>query len=183
MSVMSWRRSPLADRHRALGSNLEDWNGMETAWTYTASDLADEHEAIRTKAAIMDVSGLRKVHLGRPAFASHPAACHDARRPQGHAGQVRLCLHVERRRQVHGRLHPLPHRPECLDGGDRLGHGLRGTHPRHRGQKCRDPVRRRPAGPLVARAARGRLPRTATCPASAASNISTTCRRPCSAVP
>ncbi len=66
MSVMSWRRSPLADRHRALGSDLEDWNGMETAWTYTASDLADEHEAIRTKAAIMDVSGLRKVHLVGP---------------------------------------------------------------------------------------------------------------------
>ena len=66
MSVMSWRRSPLADRHRALGSSLEDWNGMETAWTYTASDLADEHEAIRTKAAIMDVSGLRKAHLVGP---------------------------------------------------------------------------------------------------------------------
>ncbi|UDL96138.1 aminomethyltransferase family protein [Lichenihabitans sp. PAMC28606] len=66
MSVMSWRRSPLADRHRALGSSLEDWNGMETAWTYTASTLADEHEAIRTKAAIMDVSGLRKVHLTGP---------------------------------------------------------------------------------------------------------------------
>lgn len=66
MSVMSWRRSPLADRHRALGSNLEDWNGMETAWTYTASDLADEHAAVRTRAAIMDVSGLRKVHLVGP---------------------------------------------------------------------------------------------------------------------
>jgi aminomethyltransferase len=66
MTVMSWRRSPLAERHRALGSNLEDWNGMETAWTYTASSLPDEHEAIRTKAAIMDVSGLRKVHLVGP---------------------------------------------------------------------------------------------------------------------
>ena len=40
MSAMSWRRSPLAARHRALGSNLEDWNGMETPWTYTASTLA-----------------------------------------------------------------------------------------------------------------------------------------------
>jgi aminomethyltransferase len=66
MDVMSWRRSPLADRHRALGSTLEDWNGMETAWTYTASALPDEHEAVRTKAAIMDVSGLRKVHLVGP---------------------------------------------------------------------------------------------------------------------
>jgi aminomethyltransferase len=66
MNAMSWRRSPLADRHRALGSKLEDWNGMETAWTYTASNLPDEHEAVRTKAAIMDVSGLRKVHLVGP---------------------------------------------------------------------------------------------------------------------
>lgn len=66
MNVMSWRRSPLAERHRALGSALEDWNGMETAWTYTASTLADEHEAVRTKAALMDVSGLRKVHLVGP---------------------------------------------------------------------------------------------------------------------
>ena len=29
----SWRISALAERHRALGSNLEDWNGMGTAWT------------------------------------------------------------------------------------------------------------------------------------------------------
>jgi aminomethyltransferase len=66
MSVMSWRRSPLAERHRSLGSNLEDWNGMETAWTYSSSNVADEHEAVRTKAALMDVSGLRKVHLVGP---------------------------------------------------------------------------------------------------------------------
>ncbi|WP_244642232.1 aminomethyltransferase family protein [Chelatococcus reniformis] len=66
MGVMSWRRSPLAERHRALGSNLEDWNGMETAWTYAGRSVADEHEAIRTKAAVMDVSGLRKVHLVGP---------------------------------------------------------------------------------------------------------------------
>ncbi len=39
---------------------------METAWTYTASTLPDEHEAIRTKAALMDVSGLRKAHLVGP---------------------------------------------------------------------------------------------------------------------
>jgi aminomethyltransferase len=63
MSVMSWRRSPIAARHRALGSDLEDWNGMETAWTYSTSSLPDQHEAIRTRAALMDVSGLRKVHV------------------------------------------------------------------------------------------------------------------------
>lgn len=31
--MSSWRLSVLADRHRALGSKLEDWNGMGTAWT------------------------------------------------------------------------------------------------------------------------------------------------------
>jgi aminomethyltransferase len=60
--TMSWRTSALADRHRALGSNLEDWNGMGTTWSY-ASDLADGHEAIRTKAGLMDVSGLKKIHI------------------------------------------------------------------------------------------------------------------------
>jgi len=58
----SWRYAVLADRHRALGSKLEDWNGMPTAWTYE-SDLALHHAAIRTKAGLMDVSGLKKVHL------------------------------------------------------------------------------------------------------------------------
>jgi aminomethyltransferase len=60
-----WRISALADRHHALGSELQDWNGMGTAWTY-ASDLADHHEAIRTRAGLMDVSGLKKVHYVGP---------------------------------------------------------------------------------------------------------------------
>ncbi|MEB2603421.1 aminomethyltransferase family protein [Burkholderia cenocepacia] len=61
----SWRISALSDRHRALGSNLEEWNGMGTAWTYS-TDLADHHEAIRTRAGLMDVSGLKKVHYVGP---------------------------------------------------------------------------------------------------------------------
>ena len=63
--VMSWRYSALADRHRALGSQLEDWNGMGMGWTYN-KDYAQDHEAIRTKAGLMDVSGLKKVHLVGP---------------------------------------------------------------------------------------------------------------------
>ncbi len=57
-----WRFSTLADRHRALGSRLEDWNGMGTAWSYD-KDANEEYLAIRTKAGIMDVSGLKKVHV------------------------------------------------------------------------------------------------------------------------
>jgi aminomethyltransferase len=65
----SWRFSTLADRHRALGSALEDWSGMGTAWSYEGDPLA-EYMAIRTKAGLMDVSGLKKVHVTGPA-ASH----------------------------------------------------------------------------------------------------------------
>jgi aminomethyltransferase len=62
---LSWRFSVLADRHRAMGSKLEDWSGMGTAWTYDA-DILDQHAAVRTKAGLMDVSGLKKVHLVGP---------------------------------------------------------------------------------------------------------------------
>lgn len=63
--ALSWRYSVLADRHRALGSKLEDWNGMGTAWTYS-KDVGEDHVAIRTKAGLMDVSGLKKLHLVGP---------------------------------------------------------------------------------------------------------------------
>ncbi|MGL6210931.1 MAG: aminomethyltransferase family protein [Paracoccaceae bacterium] len=66
----SWRFSTLIDRHRALGSNLEDWSGMGTAWSYSKGDPDAEYMAIRTKAGLMDVSGLKKVHITGPA-ASH----------------------------------------------------------------------------------------------------------------
>ena len=62
---LTWRFSALADRHRALGSKLEDWSSMGTAWTY-AKDIYEEHIAIRTKAGLMDVSGLKKIHLVGP---------------------------------------------------------------------------------------------------------------------
>jgi aminomethyltransferase len=65
----SWRFSALMDRHRALGSKLEDWSGMGTAWSYDGDPMR-EYMAIRTKAGLMDVSGLKKVHVVGPA-ASH----------------------------------------------------------------------------------------------------------------
>ncbi|SNT12902.1 aminomethyltransferase family protein [Tropicimonas sediminicola] len=65
----SWRFSALADRHRAMGSDLEDWSGMGTAWSYD-KDQIEEYLAIRTKAGVMDVSGLKKVHVIGP-HASH----------------------------------------------------------------------------------------------------------------
>ena len=66
---MSERESALAAHHRALGSNLEDWNGMGAPWTYN-SDPCDEHDTVRERAGLFDVSGLKKVRVrGRDAAA------------------------------------------------------------------------------------------------------------------
>ena len=64
MSII-WRTSALAQRHAEIGGDLEDWNGMGTAWFYdhTPERAKADYEAIRTKAGLMDVSGLKKVHV------------------------------------------------------------------------------------------------------------------------
>lgn len=63
------RTSALAERHIALGSGLEDWNGMGTAWTYT-TDPEAEHDAVRERVGMFDMSPLKKVHVrGRDAAA------------------------------------------------------------------------------------------------------------------
>lgn len=70
-----YRTSALAQRHAEIGGELEDWNGMGTAWFYDHSDerARADYEAVRTKAGLMDVSGLKKVHLSGP----HAAAVID----------------------------------------------------------------------------------------------------------
>ena len=51
-----WRTSALAQRHAEIGGELEDWNGMGTAWFYdhTPERAKAAYEAIRTKAGLMD---------------------------------------------------------------------------------------------------------------------------------
>ncbi|NKB76264.1 MAG: aminomethyl transferase family protein [Gammaproteobacteria bacterium] len=56
------RSSALASRHTALGSGLEDWNGMGTAWSYN-SNPNDEHDAVREAAGLFDMSALKKVTI------------------------------------------------------------------------------------------------------------------------
>lgn len=59
------RTSALASRHKALGSGLEDWNGMGTAWTYD-TDPNDEHDAVRERAGMFDMSPLKKIFVRGP---------------------------------------------------------------------------------------------------------------------
>ena len=54
------RTSALASRHTELGSGLEDWNDMGTAWSYN-TDPNDEHDAVREAAGMFDMSPLKKV--------------------------------------------------------------------------------------------------------------------------
>lgn len=63
-----WRRSALAHRHAEIGGELEDWNGMGTAWFYDHTDerAVADYETVRTKAGLMDVSGLKKCHVVGP---------------------------------------------------------------------------------------------------------------------
>ncbi len=64
------RTSALASRHTALGSGLEDWNGMGTAWSYS-TDPNDEHDAVREAVGMFDMSPLKKVFvLGAEALAA-----------------------------------------------------------------------------------------------------------------
>ncbi len=59
----SWRFSALMDRHRALARTWKTGSGMGTAGSYSRGDPNAEYMAIRTKAGLMDVSGLKKVHI------------------------------------------------------------------------------------------------------------------------
>ena len=88
-----WRHSALAHRHAAIGGELEDWNGMGTAWFYdhTPERAKADYEAIRTKAGLMDVSGLKKLHVTGKDILDHrahrvgPDARGIALAPAGHA--------------------------------------------------------------------------------------------------
>ena len=59
------RTSALASRHTALGSGLEDWNGMGTAWSYN-TDPNEEHDAVRESAGMFDMSPLKKIFVRGP---------------------------------------------------------------------------------------------------------------------
>jgi len=63
-----WRSSALSHRHAEIGGELEDWNGMGTAWFYdhTPERAKADYETVRTKAGLMDVSGLKKCHVVGP---------------------------------------------------------------------------------------------------------------------
>ncbi|MGB0388047.1 MAG: aminomethyltransferase family protein [Ardenticatenaceae bacterium] len=66
---MSGRIRPeteLASRHEALGAVLEPWGGVGTAYDYALQSTEDEHDAIRERVGVFDVSGLHKAWVTGP---------------------------------------------------------------------------------------------------------------------
>ena len=61
-------RTPLYDRHRALGGRLVDFGGWEMPQQY--SSIRDEHRAVRTVAGLFDISHMGRFRVrGESAFA------------------------------------------------------------------------------------------------------------------
>src|SRR5215472_13418173 len=55
--VMPLKRTPLYEEHKALGARLVEFSGWEMPVQY--SSISDEHQAVRTRAGLFDVS-----HMG-----------------------------------------------------------------------------------------------------------------------
>ena len=64
--MQTLRRTPLYERHAALGARLVPFAGWEMPVQYTS--IADEHRAVRNDAGVFDVS-----HMGQLALAGDGA--------------------------------------------------------------------------------------------------------------
>src|SRR5688572_12401365 len=65
--MSSLQRTPLYEKHRALGAKLIDFGGWEMPLQYTG--ILDEHRAVRSGAGLFDVS-----HMGEVTFRGPRAA-------------------------------------------------------------------------------------------------------------
>ena len=90
---MVLKRSPLHDRHVALGAKMADFGGWEMPIEYAGGGVLAEHTAVRTGVGIFDVS-----HLGKGVVSGHRAVefvndclTNDLRRIQPGQAQYTLC--------------------------------------------------------------------------------------------
>jgi glycine cleavage system T protein (aminomethyltransferase) len=68
-------RSPLADRHEALGAKFAAFGGWEMPLEYAGGGVLKEHSAVRTSVGVFDVSHLGKVGVVGPGAADFVNAC------------------------------------------------------------------------------------------------------------
>ena len=66
--MQTLRRTPLYERHAALGARLVPFAGWEMPVQYTS--IVGEHRAVRTSAGVFDVSHMGQLHVDGPAAQS-----------------------------------------------------------------------------------------------------------------
>jgi aminomethyltransferase len=69
------RRSPLHDRHVALGAKLADFGGWEMPIDYPGGGVLKEHAAVREAVGVFDVSHLGKALVRGPGAAAYVDSC------------------------------------------------------------------------------------------------------------
>jgi aminomethyltransferase len=87
------KRTPLFDSHVAAGAKLVDFTGWEMPVQY-GDGIRAEHEAVRTRAGVFDVSHMGEVQCSGPdadAFLQHVLSNDVARIPIGGAQYSMLC--------------------------------------------------------------------------------------------
>src|SRR4029450_6926993 len=68
-------RSPLHDRHEALGAKFAAFGGWEMPLEYAGGGVLKEHTAVRTSVGVFDVSHLGKAGVVGPGAADFVNAC------------------------------------------------------------------------------------------------------------
>src|SRR3954466_12381707 len=69
------RRSPLDDRHVALGAKFAPFGGWEMPLEYAGGGVLKEHTAVRTGVGVFDVSHLGQARVTGPGAAEFVNAC------------------------------------------------------------------------------------------------------------
>ncbi|SBT45085.1 glycine cleavage system aminomethyltransferase GcvT [Micromonospora auratinigra] len=69
------RRSPLHERHTALGAKFAPFGGWEMPLEYAGGGVLKEHTAVRTGVGVFDVSHLGKARIAGPGAADFVDAC------------------------------------------------------------------------------------------------------------
>jgi aminomethyltransferase len=87
------RRTSLHPRHVALGAKLADFGGWEMPIEYPGGGVLREHEAVRERVGVFDVSHLGKLGVTGPGAADFINSCltNDLRRIEPGRAQYTLC--------------------------------------------------------------------------------------------
>ena len=89
---MSLLRSPLHDRHVALGAKLAEFGGWEMPLEYKATGVLKEHAAVREAVGVFDVSHLGKLAVRGPGAVAALNACLSNDLDRIGAGQAQYTL-------------------------------------------------------------------------------------------